>query len=179
MSTQRDIERQQMAIEIADLIENRVNGRADLGEVLELVKREIWRRSDAKAAQQRADKIAAFKAQHGVLGWPEFAAKYGLHDAERRAASYTLPQRHYERGISYFLDQPPTDKQRATIAQETTMSANQAASYLGISRDRFDKLKKRHGLQHVSAIRAGRTASGFTKGAYLYSKADIDRLLRE
>jgi len=169
-------DKEQLVNQLADLIAPHVKRRGDLPDLLDLVKREIWRREDAIEAAERRASLDAFKAENSVLPWPEFAVKYGLHDKEYRIASHTLSQQRFESGISFFVDTEPTPEQRRYIGDETTMSARQAAEYLGISRGKFNKLKKQHKLEHVGVWRAGQTSGGFPAAAYLYRLSDIRAL---
>lgn len=167
----------QLVRRIADAIEPLIIGETTyLPDLLQAVYRELWARQDARKAADLAAERAEFKQEHGLLTWTEFSAKYGLHASERWAAERILPQKSSIERLKYYLDKEPTDEQRQAIAHETTMSARQAAEYLGISRQQFDKLKKQHRLEPARNIRTGYTASGFTKAAYLYRKSDIDKL---
>lgn len=169
-------DKEQLIKQLADLIGPHVKKRGDLVELLDQVAREIWRREDAQQTDDWRAKLEAFKAETGGLTWPEFAAKYGLHDSEQRAAANTLPRHRYERGIHFFADIEPSPDQRQQIADETTMSKRQACEYLGISPGKFDKLKKQHKLEHVGNVRVNTAASGYIPVAYLYRLTDIRRL---
>jgi hypothetical protein len=169
---------EQLIKQLVDRIAPHVKGRGDFGDLLDMVKRGIWRREDEQSATDFRVRREAFKAEYAVIGWPDFAAKYSLHEAEHRAARLILPTRDLERGLSYFVDTEPTADQRQRSADETPMSKRQACEYLGISPGKFDRLKKQHRLEHVGTFRAGgETASGYPPVAYLYRLSDIRALL--
>lgn len=173
---QRQQEREQIAKELADLLEQKLAGRGDLGEILELLKWEIWRRDERRKASDWSDELIAFKAQHGAIDWPEYAAKYGFTYAKEEYAAYDILETvRFNRNIRFFVDTEPTPAQRESIANMTTMSAKQAAEYLGISRYQFDKLREKHNLEHASLWQGG-PRNSYPRTAKLYRKSDVDRL---
>lgn len=170
-------EKENIIEQLANQIDQLTTGRLDWTELvavaIDRVRKQRWRARVADAEAQEA----AYKAEHGVMHWSEYCEKYGMHRKEQHAARAIL-KLHLNGRHEYFVDQPPTDQQRRQIADETTFSANQACSYLGISRYKFDKLRKQHNIEPAGMFRTRNmtTESGFPVGANLYRKSDLDRL---
>ena len=170
-------DQQDIINQLIDAIERITGNRDDWRSLVQAAVAQIERRRRRDQLQTR---ISQPSTEPDLLDWSAYRAKYGLHQKERIAAWAILERKARPDGMEYFVNQPPTEQQRKQIAGQTTLSTAEAASYLGISKSRFGKLRKQYSIEPIGfySNQNAQTESGYKVAAHLFRKSDLDRLMK-
>ncbi|SRR5258706_8172716 len=119
------------------------------------------------------------KDNHLVRG-SEAAAKIGLSEKEFKSVTKRgfIKRQHmpdHDNLIGFPADLSLTKEQRQQVTNEYTLNAQQVAEKLGISLKEFVQVKRQADIAHSAEI-LGRTVPSDSGTAYIYSRADIEKL---